>query len=218
MIRAVLPLALLPLPSPAGEVIFSDSFAAAPLPPWSWVRENPAGWSAGPEGLEILVEPGNMWGPENSGKNVLVRPAPAPGTGALEILVTVTNRPVSQYEQTDLVWYYDDSHMVKIGQEMVDGKVSIVMGREEKDRTRTIAILPLTTEKVTLRLVVDAAGKVTGSYRPGAEGEWREAGFCDAPSPGDGGGKAQIALMCYQGEQNPVRRSRLRGFRVARLP
>lgn len=38
--------------------------------------------------------------------------------------------------------------MAKLGQEMVDGKVSIVMGREEGDKTRTIVIIPLAASAV----------------------------------------------------------------------
>lgn len=216
MISALPLLPLLALPAAAGETLFSDDFTAAPSPPWRWIRENPAGWTAGTKGLSILVEPGNMWGPENSGKNVLVRPAPNPEGGAVAISVTVTAKPVSQYEQTDLVWYYDDSHMVKIGQELVDGKLSIVMGREEKDRTRTIAILPLETDKVTLRLVAEPGGKLTGSYRPGAEGDWKEAGKCDVPAPE--GGTAHVSIMCYQGGANPVRKALLEKFQIERLP
>src|SRR2546423_12938183 len=54
-------------------------------------------------------------------KNVLVRrldPGPAGPHQQLQISITVSNKPTEQYEQVDLVWYYDDSHMVKIGQEL----------------------------------------------------------------------------------------------------
>src|SRR5439155_3504663 len=103
--------------------------------------------------------------PVNNAKNVLVRPAPDAAKQNVEVSVTVTNRPTEQYEQVDLVWYYDDSNMVKLGQELVDGKLSIVMGREEKDRTRTIAIIPLDSYSVRLRFRVK--GKtVRGQFRP----------------------------------------------------
>src|SRR5687767_11586970 len=103
---------------------------------WTWRRENPAGWRIRDSALEIRVEPGNMWGPQNDARNVLVRKLDGVSLHhEVTISVTVSNRPTEQYEQVDLVWYYDDSHMVKIGQEQVDGKLSIVMGREEKDRT-----------------------------------------------------------------------------------
>src|SRR5687768_5113023 len=105
----------------AASTLFQDSFTNKLDPEWSWIRENPKGWRITAAGLEVLVEPGNMWGPANNAKNVLVRPAPAVPPADLEISVTISNQPTSQYEQVDLVWYYDDSHMVKIGQEMVDG-------------------------------------------------------------------------------------------------
>src|SRR5262249_57353283 len=105
----------------------------------------------------------------NDARNVLVRPAPDAAKEGVEVSVNVENQPTSQYEQTDLVWYFDDSHMVKLGQEMVDGKLSIVMGREEKDKTRTIAIIPLDSFSVRLRLLVKD-GHVRGQFRtPGAD-------------------------------------------------
>ena len=124
-------------------VLFEDNFNGALGAGWSWVREHREAWRVSARGLEVRVEPGNMWGRANDARNVLIRPAPDLAAGTFAISVTVENRPTAQYEQVDLVWYYDDSHMVKIGQEQVDGKLSIVMGREEKDRTRTLAIIPI---------------------------------------------------------------------------
>jgi len=217
--RFVSILSLLPLlPCPAGaaepEKIFSDDFTAAPASPWKWLRENPAGWRTSAKGLEVRMEPGNMWGPPNDAKNVLVRPAPDTSSGELEITVTVTNQPANQYEQVDLVWYYDDSHMVKIGQEMVDGKLSIVMGREEKDRTSTMAILPLTTNPVKLRLLVKGA-TIRGQYQPEGATDWKDAGTCTAPAPKDG--KPHISLQFYQGAKGATHWGRATGFTIRRL-
>jgi regulation of enolase protein 1 (concanavalin A-like superfamily) len=114
---------------PEEEILFQDDFKGKLGEGWSWVREDPQAWRVTKEGLEIRVQPGNLWGSANNAKNVLVRPAPDPAKGPIEISVTVTNPPTGQYEQTDLVWYYDDSHMVKIGQELVNKKLSLVMGR-----------------------------------------------------------------------------------------
>jgi regulation of enolase protein 1 (concanavalin A-like superfamily) len=197
------------------EKVLSDNFMAAPVSPWKWIRGNPKAWRTGPKGLEVLIEPGNMWGPANDAKNVLVRPAPDISTGELEITVAVTNQPTNQYEQTDLVWYYDDSHMVKIGQEMVDGKLSIVMGREEKDQTRTIAILPLKAATVKLRLLVRGT-TVRGQYQPEGAENWEDAGTCTAPAPASG--KAHISLQFYQGAKDVLHWARVTGFTVRRLP
>jgi hypothetical protein len=42
------------------------------------VREDPAGWRSTDHGLEIRVQPGNMWGGANDARNVLVRDVPDP--------------------------------------------------------------------------------------------------------------------------------------------
>src|SRR5262249_34545201 len=115
----------------AEEVLFQDDFKGQLGLGWSWVREHREAWRATEQGREVRIEPGNMWGPENSARNLLVRTAPDTSTSEIEISVNVENHPTHQYEQVDLVWYYDDSNMVKIGQELVDGKLSVVMGREE---------------------------------------------------------------------------------------
>ena len=62
---------------------------------WTWKRENPEAWRLRNQGLEIKIEPGNMWGGKNDAKNVLLIPlaedhmrlvipasqAPPPGEG-----------------------------------------------------------------------------------------------------------------------------------------
>jgi regulation of enolase protein 1 (concanavalin A-like superfamily) len=156
-------LSSLALAEDSGVVLFEEKFSNKLGEGWVWVREHRQAWRLNDGGLEIKVEPGNMWGPANDAKNVLVRPVPK-NKDHLEFTVTVRHNPTAQYEQVDLVWYYDDSHMVKLGQEMVDGKLSIVMGREEKDRTRTIAIIPLDSQQVELKL--EKSGReIRGAFR-----------------------------------------------------
>src|SRR6266436_3996704 len=101
----------------ADEVLFQDDFKGKLGEGWSWVREHRQAWRATERGLEVRIEPGNMWGPANDARNVLVRPAPDTANEGIEVSVNVENRPTSQYEQTDLVWYCDDGNMVKLGQE-----------------------------------------------------------------------------------------------------
>ncbi|HKS36903.1 MAG TPA: hypothetical protein VJW76_06930 [Verrucomicrobiae bacterium] len=198
---------------PAEETLFEDNFISGLGKGWSWVREHREGWRVTDRGLEVRIEPGNMWGPANNARNVLVRPAPDAARDEIEMSVNVENKPTEQYEQVDLVWYYDDSHMVKLGQEQVDGKLSIVMGREEKDRTRTIAIIPLDSFSVRLRFIVKD-NRIRGQFRTPGANDWRDAGECDLPAPA--GGKAQISLQCYQGPANAERWARITEFRVLR--
>lgn len=175
------------------EVLFHEMFNGKLKEGWSWLRESKAGWRVGTNALEVRVEPGNMWGPANDAKNVLVRGLPD-SHRPLELSVTISNTPTEQYEQVDLVCYYDDSHMVKIGFELVDGKRCIVMGREEKDRTRTIAIIPQEKTMVDLRLILDET-TIHGSFRATGSKEWREAGSCELPARG----APKLAIQCYQG-------------------
>lgn len=178
------------------ELLFHETFTSQLKPGWSWIREDKAGWRVGPGRLEIRVQPGNMWGPANDAKNVLVRDLPDLQR-PLELSATISNKPTEQYEQVDLVCYYDDSHMVKIGFELVDGKPSIVMGREERDRTRTIAIIPLEPLVVELRLIVEDT-KIRGSFRADGSKDWRVAGTCDPPARGT----PKLSIQCYQGPSN----------------
>jgi Beta xylosidase C-terminal Concanavalin A-like domain len=199
--------------SRAEEILFADDFKGKLGADWSWVREHRPAWRVTDHGLEVRVEPGNMWGPPNDARNLLVRPVPDPGTGEIEISVSVENKPTEQYEQVDLVWYYDDSHMVKIGQEMVDGKLSIVMGREEKDHTRTLAIIPLESHSVRLQFLVQGE-RIRGRFQTPQMKDWREAGQCSLPRPP--GGKAHISLQFYQGPGTTEHWARITKFRIIR--
>jgi len=196
----------------ADEVVFQDDFKGKLADGWSWVREDSKGWRVTERGLEIRVQPGNMWGPANNAKNVLVRPAPDTSKEAIEVAVTVENQPAEQYEQADLVWYYDDGHMVKLGQELVDGKLSIVMGREEGDRARTVGIIPLRSFSVRLRLVV-SGNQIRGQFRPGDSANWQDAGTCDLPVKGP----ARISFQVYQGPASVERWARFGEFRISRV-
>ena len=197
----------------ADEFLFEDNFQGKLGEGWSWLREHREAWRLKEHALEIRVEPGNMWGPPNNARNVLVRPAPDATNATIEISVNVENRPTEQYEQVDLVWYYDDSHMVKIGQELVDTKLSIVMGREERDRTRTIAIIPLDSSSVRLQFLV-RGGRIRGRFRTPEAKDWREAGECELPVPTNG--KAKISLQCYQGPEKAEHWARITDFHIAR--
>ncbi|GEM_PF-307179 len=196
----------------AQSIFFQDDFAGNLGPGWTWRREHREAWRITPRGLEIQIEPGNMWGPANDAKNILLHPLPGKRDLELEISVRFEHRPTEQYEQTDLVWYYDDSHMVKIGEELVDGKLSVVMGREEKDRTRTLAIVPLKTEAVELRLI-SRLDRIRGEYRPAGETAWKKAGECDLPMPAS---KVvpQISIQTYQGPAHAVHWATISDFLI----
>jgi regulation of enolase protein 1 (concanavalin A-like superfamily) len=96
----------------------------------------------------------------------------------------------------DLCWYYDDSNMVKLGQEMVDGQLSVVMGREQGDKARTVKIVPIDSRRLELQLTV-RDNRVRGRFRtPGAE--WQNVGECDLPTPPQGK-PPWVSLQFYNG-------------------
>ncbi len=204
---------VLPLSVVADEVLFRDDFNGKLGAGWSWVREDRDGWRVSERGLEVRVQPGNLWGKANDAKNVLVRPAPDTTLGELDIIVTVENRPTNQYEQVNLSWYYSDSYMVKLGQELVDGKLCIVMGREEADRTRTVKILPLASDRVKLRYLV-SGNRLRGQFQPAGSETWQEVGECDLPAPENV--KPQISLQFYQGPADAEHWARVTDFCVRR--
>lgn len=195
----------------AAEVLFQDDFKGRLGEGWSWVREDAKGWRVTERGLEVRIQPGNMWGGANNAKNLLVRSVPDPAKGELEISVSVTNQPTEQYEQVDLVWYYDDSHMVKLGQELVDGKLSVVMGREEADKTRTVAIIPLKSFSVRFRFLV-TGNRIHGEFRTPDSENWQVAGECDLPAHG----APKVSLQFYQGPANAEHWARVTEFRIGR--
>lgn len=194
-----------------GSVVFSDDFRGKLAEGWRWVREDPAAWRVSDKGLEIRIQPGNMWGGGNDAKNVLVRDVPKSKRGALSAEATFENKPTSQYEQVDLVWYYDDSNMVKIGLELVDGEVCMVMGREEDDTTRTIAKPPIGNEVSILTVRLTARGDtIKGEYRVQNEETWRTAGECELPAKGD----AKISVQAYQGPADTEHWAKISKFRL----
>ena len=193
-----------------GDVLFRDTFKGKLGDGWTWVREDRDRWRVSDRGLEVRIHHGNMWGPANDAKNVLVRSAPDPGGKPVEITASVENHPTNQWEQVDLCWYYDDGHMVKLGQELVDGKLSVVMGREENDRARTISITLLDSDKVELRLVVQD-NRIRGRFKT-PKADWRDVGECDLPVKG----KPQISLQFYRAAENSDHWARVSELTVRR--
>lgn len=202
---------LLTSPIHAQEVLFQDDFKGKLGAGWAWVREHREAWRVTERGLEVRIEPGNMWGPQNDARNLLVRPAADPTKGEIEVSVNVENTPSNQYEQVDLVWYYNDSNMVKLGQELVDGKLSVVMGREENDKTRTVAIIPLAASSVRLSLFAKG-NQIRGRFRTPDAKEWSEAGQCSMPAPTNAVPK--ISLQFYQGSEKAEHWARVSAFRI----
>lgn len=193
-------------------LLFQDNFKNGLAEGWSWLREDPAHWRTGAQGLEVAIQPGNMWGRANNARNVLGRIAPESAGAPLEVATTLHNQPTGQWEQANLVWFYDEGHMVKLGMELVSGKLCVVMGREEADKTRTIGLVPLDAHTVQLRLLV-AGTRIHGQYRTAHWPSWREVGDCDLPVKGP----PRISLQCYNGPPDALHWARIEQIVVRRL-
>jgi len=197
-----------------GEILFQDQFKNKLAPGWSWIREHPEAWRITGHGLEVLIEPGNMWGAQNNAKNLLVRAIPRDRNAELEISAQIENKPSHQYEQVDLVWYYNDSNMIKVGQELVDGKLSVVMAREENDKTRTISITALDSTIVSLRMI-SKGNQVRGQFQAPKSSDWHEVGTCDMPAPAEI--DPRICLQFYQGAEKEPHWAKIKDFRIVRI-
>lgn len=202
-----------PVPAESGDLLFRDDFKGKLAEGWSLEREDRSNWRVSPRGLEVRVQPGNMWGGANNARNVFVREIPDPADAPVEISVTISNQPTAQWEQANLVWYYDASNMVKLGQELVTGRYSIVMGREEGDRARTVAIIPLDAYTVELRLQA-VGNRIRGQYRTPVSTLWRDAGECDLPVKG----KPNASLHFYNGPADEDHWVSVNHFTVRRVP
>ena len=184
--------------SDANTTAIVDDFQGSMNSEWRWRRENKAGWKLSDHGLRVLVEPGNMWGKANDAKNILLRPVPKAWRDSADVSVQLEHHPKKRWEQANLVWYYSDAMMVKLGLEIENGKTNIVMGREENDRTRTVAIVPYPAEVVQLRLAVGGL-TVRGYFRRPKSKEWTAVGQCALPSS-PSAPAPQVSLQFYQGE------------------
>jgi hypothetical protein len=88
------------------------------------------------------------------------------------------------------------------------------MGREEADKTRTLAKIPVPATAVRVRLRV-AGGQIRGQYQLNGTGPWLDAGAGELPAPPQG--RAKISLHCYQGPPDAEHWPRFGEFRVLRI-
>ena len=179
----------------ADEVLFQDDFAGKLGDGWSWVREEKPGWRIADKTLEIRVLPGNLWGRANNVKNVLVRQAPDTAQGEVEVSVIIANRPSHQYEQANLAWYYDDSNMVKLGLELVNGEACIChgprRGRQDNARWRRFP-----SRRRRCACVVRVAGnQIRGQYRVTGTDAWLDAGGGRTAGAAEHSGEDQSPLL-----------------------
>jgi regulation of enolase protein 1 (concanavalin A-like superfamily) len=181
------------------EVVFEDDFSKKLGDGWSWLREDPEAWRIQDGALEIRVEPGKA----HDVKNALVREAPdrSQGTFAIEVTVTNTTKPTTQWEQAGITWYIDGKPKFKLVKEFIDGDLYIIPGRK-----------PMGAKTVQLRLIVTADG-FTAQFRPEGKGDFRTAAEGQLPPPK----KDQVSIQCYNGPPNAEHWIRFDDFRILKM-
>lgn len=189
---------------------FEDALGPKLKDGWRWVHETPNAWRTDEHGLSILALPGTVWGKPNSGRNQLVRAAPA-GDLATEVTVEMAPDNPPRWEQAGLLWYIDDDHFVKLVKEFEHGKWMIVMGREWEARAKPLCVIPIEDGPVRLRLEV-RGDQVIGRYRIG-EGEWKHAATCELAAKDT----RHVALHAQRGPKNAEHWVRFRDLTIAPL-
>lgn len=194
-------------------LVFHDALTTKLADGWRWIRKDDTGWRITVSGLELRVFPGSLWGSANNARNVLLRPIPEIPAHEVRISVTVQNQPTQQYEQVNLAWYYDDANMVKLGHELVDGKLCVVMGREEKDNPSTIGVVQVGASTVQLQLVARDR-VIKGRFRSSDADEWTTIGQCDLAALSSSQGRPFASIHCYHGPADAERWARITDFRI----
>lgn len=161
------------------KVVFKDDFGGLLSKEWSWLREAPGAWRVESDGLHLRTMPGSLWADRNDAKNIPLVSLPGEANAAnLCVEVTVTSNPSTGGEQAGLLLYFDDANYVKLVKEIVDGRLVIVLVREENDQPVVINNkTSVNDETVKLRLSLQNKN-IEGAYSIKDFKTWNLIGKC----------------------------------------
>lgn len=102
---------------------FRDDFDGELLEGWTWVREDPSGWSlsAATGYLQIDVGPGHIH--DETISNLLMRPAP---TGDFQIETSLTFTPQADFQFAGLVIFESSTDLMQAGRAFCEGGFNCV--------------------------------------------------------------------------------------------
>ena len=150
-----------------GEPAFQDDFKGKLGEGWTWVREHREGWRV-LGGLEVRIEPGNMWGPPTT-----------PGMSSSARRRTRRRMKSKSRSTWRIVQPSNTSKLISLGITTTPhGEAGAgVGGRQTQHRhgprgrqDSTIAIIPLSSFSVQLRFLVRGE-QIHGQFRtPGIKG------------------------------------------------
>lgn len=190
------------------EETFEDDLSEG----WSWIREVPEAWHIENQELHMQVLPGTLWGERNDARNILLRPAQEIEPG-LTSEVRVANEPVLQGEQAGLIWYLDEGNYIKLVKERLEGRIWIVLAREQDEQPALVNRVPIQPQSVRLRLtLVEGVGAVSalGQVLAPEESEWKTVGECDPiPAPA-----LQVGIFTHGGPNDTRRWAHFSRFKI----
>lgn len=205
----ILPSVLLLAPAGDGKVLFEESFDGKLQRGWEWVREDKDEWRIREGALEVHSQFGRIWG-GNDAKNILLFRGVKPKNVAA--CVGVAHEPKEKWEQAGLLWYVDDDNFVKLISEQIDGKMYVVVAREEKGRGKVVGKVVAPQANMQLRLKVEAK-RVTGQWRIKEGDKWSDSGECDFNAEGN----PRFGLFTQNGPKEGVRWVRFDDFVISEL-
>lgn len=190
------------------NVLFADDFDGRLADGWQWVREDAKEWRLRDKQLEVRSQPGRIWG-GNDAKNVLL----APWLKATEMAasVSVAHKPAEKYEQAGPLWYIDDDNFVKLISEHIDGKMYVVIAREQQGKGTVVGKIEVPRADFQLRLVVKS-DHVVGQWRLESSDRWSEAGDCEFVAKG----RPRFGLFTQNGPASEFRWVSFDNFVVTR--
>ncbi|MEM7050118.1 MAG: hypothetical protein AAF604_10675 [Acidobacteriota bacterium] len=214
--------AVLALPCVAAQdsVLAEDDFSTDQLASdWTWVRQDEAGWRLADGKLAIRTR-GQLWGRENSQRNVLLlaNPSPLPNAVAAELTVDAGLAMTHAYEHGGLIWYFDDDHWVTLTQlnhvQHETQKIMLVHESDGRGRDRASKAVPFQGEKVELRLERRGA-EFTGYFRPPGAEAWQRLGTVELEHSGS---TPTFGVVAGQGKHDEWHWVEFDDFRVLALP
>ena len=202
--------------------LFEDRFDDNKLQDgWAWVRPIESASAIADGVLRVRPSSGTLWETDNTGSNLLLRPAPG-DVPAYEVEVTVlpATGPAKSpglYEQAGPLWYGDDDNYVKLCAEYYEDRWWVVLASERGGKAE-YAQAKLEAdgdvlEPVRLRLTIAPDGRAAGAFRALRAAEWTPAGSFERPDFAN----PRVGLLAQTGPDAPDRRVGFDDFLV-RLP
>ena len=188
-------------------MLFQDQFDGPLQSEWQWVRGDETEWRVRDGALHVRSQAGRIWGGNDAKNLLLVRP---PKRESLAASVSVVHRPKEKYEQAGLLWCVDDDNFVKLISEQIDGKMYVVLAREQNGRGQVFAKIETPAPDFQLRLAVQS-NRVTGQWRLKDADAWSDAGACNFDVQDD----ARFGLFTQNGPKDQVRWVRFDNFVIA---